>query len=143
MKIGFIGFGNIAQAMAQGLLEKNPNISQEMFASSAHYNKLKKNTDIYGITACKSNQETVDCSDIIFVCVKPYQVKEVLSQLQFKDQIIISLVGGMYHEDYTNIIPNTHHIVCIPNTAISVAEGVIVVENKHSLTDEQFKIVES
>ena len=143
MKIGFIGFGNIAQAMAQGLLEKNPNISQEMFASSAHFEKLKNNTDKYGIHACKTNQETVDTCDIVFICVKPYQVKDVLSQLQFNNQIIISLVGGMYHDDYEAIIPNTHHIVCIPNTAISVAEGVIVIEEKHSLTNEQFQTVET
>ena len=29
MNIGFIGFGNIAQAMAQGLIEKHENITQQ------------------------------------------------------------------------------------------------------------------
>ena len=143
MKIGFIGFGNIAQAMASGLLEQNPSINQKMFASSFNYEKLLKNTTTYGITACKNNQETVDNSDLIFICVKPYQVKDVLQQLELNNKIIVSLVGGMYSKDYDEIIPNTTHISCIPNTAISVSEGVIVVEQTHTLTNEQLIIVEN
>ena len=143
MKIGFIGFGNIAQAMASGLIEQNPNIIKEMFASSFNYEKLLTNTSNYGITACQNNQETVDNSDLLFICVKPYQVKDVLQQLDLKDKIIVSLVGGMYNNDYETIIPNTSHISCIPNTAISVSEGVIVVEQAHTLSKEQLHKVEN
>ena len=44
MNIGFIGFGNIAQAMAQGLIERHENITQQMYASSYNYEKLVRNT---------------------------------------------------------------------------------------------------
>lgn len=138
MKIGFIGFGNIAQAMAKGLLEQP---SLEMFASSYNYEKLVNNTKLFGITACKTNQETVDNSDLVFICVKPYQVKDVLQSLNLNNKIIVSLVGGMYNNDYETIIPNTSHICCIPNTAIAVNEGVIVIEQASTLTNEQLETV--
>ena len=141
MKIGFIGFGNIAQAMAQGLIEKHENITQQMYASSYNYEKLVRNTAKYGIHPCKTNQETVDNCDLVFICVKPYQVKDVLSELSLENKIIVSLVGGKYNQDYEEIIPETHHIACLPNTAISVAEGVIVVEQTHTLTQEQLHTV--
>ena len=141
MKIGFIGFGNIAQAMVQGLTLVNTNISQNIFASSYNYEKLLTNTNKYGIHACKTNTETVENSDLLFICVKPYQVKDVLSGLSLHNKIIISLVGGKYNQDYEEMIPHTNHIACIPNTAISVAEGVIVIEQTHTLTNEQLQIV--
>ena len=142
MKIGFLGFGNIAKAMLEGLTYRNKKLLKEIYASSAHYDKLLKNTKKYGINACKSNEELIDTCDLIFICCKPYQVKDVLEGQKLEGKILVSLAAGIYSKDFEEFIPGTHHITCIPNTAISVAEGVLVVEDEHTLTEEEFDLVE-
>ncbi len=43
-KIGFIGFGNMAQAIADGLLSKNAAAAENIFACAANWEKLCRNT---------------------------------------------------------------------------------------------------
>ena len=39
-KIGFIGFGNMAQAIAKGLLEAKMSKAEQLYACAAHVDKL-------------------------------------------------------------------------------------------------------
>ena len=43
-KIGFIGFGNMAQAIADRLLSKNAAAAENIFACAANWEKLCRNT---------------------------------------------------------------------------------------------------
>lgn len=54
LKIGFIGFGNMAQAMAKGLLAMDVCQSSQIFACAAHFDKLQKNTEALGVTALQT-----------------------------------------------------------------------------------------
>ena len=42
MKLSFIGFGNMAGAMAQGLIEFDCLPAQNIYASAAHFDKLPR-----------------------------------------------------------------------------------------------------
>lgn len=140
MRIGFLGFGNIAQAMAQGLYNKK--IKDEIYASSLDYKTLVEDTKKYHIHPCKTNEELTENSDIIIVCVKPDQVKKVLKKLDLQNKIIISFAAGIFCEDLDEIIPDTHHITVIPNTAMSVNSGVLLAENVHTLDAQELKTVQ-
>ena len=39
------------------------------------------------------------------------------------------------------LLPGTHHLSTCPNTPVAVAEGIIVCEERHSLTEEEFRTV--
>ena len=54
LKIGFIGFGNMAQAMAKGLLAMDVCQSSQIFACAAHFDKLQKLSLIHIYWAGKS-----------------------------------------------------------------------------------------
>lgn len=141
MKIGFIGFGNMAQAMAKGFIEYGRN-NHEYYACAKNYEKLINNTKKYGIHACKDSLEVVRNSDIVILAVKPYLIEEVVKAVseELKNKIVISVAAGYTFDMYEKILkPNTPHISTIPNTPISVGEGIIVCESKHNLTEEQFK----
>ena len=64
--LGFIGFGNIAQALANGLSSSNYSIC------TYDIQKPKRNTlrDL-NVTCLTGNEEVVEKSKIIFLCVKP------------------------------------------------------------------------
>lgn len=143
MKVGFIGFGNMAQAMVQGFLEYGHMDKNEVCACAKNYDKLLVNTQKYGIHACKDSKEVVVNSDIVVLAVKPYLIEEVVKPLveDLDNKMVISVAAGYTFDMYAKLFKaSTSHISTIPNTPISVGEGIVVCENKHSLNDEQLSI---
>lgn len=143
MKIGFIGFGNIAQAMVNGFINYG-NISPDSFyACAKNYDKLCSNALKFGIHACKDSIEVVMKCDIIILAVKPYLIEKVIQPIvdDLENKMVISVAAGYNFEMYNKILKSTTaHISTIPNTPISVGEGIIICENKHSLNDTQLEL---
>ncbi|MUH58958.1 pyrroline-5-carboxylate reductase [Bifidobacterium sp. GSD1FS] len=52
MKIGFIGYGNMAQAIAQGLVRKQAVAGTDIYACAAHFDKLSRNIEAIGGMPC-------------------------------------------------------------------------------------------
>ena len=145
-KIGFIGFGNMAQAIADGLLSKNAAAAENIFACAANWEKLCRNTKKRGIVPCRDAAETAVNSDIAILAVKPYMMADVTSTVKsiLKDKIVISVAAGYPFEKFEEILlPGTHHISTIPNTPVSVGEGIFICENRHSLSDSELALVEN
>ena len=69
--IGFIGFGNMAQAMADGLLASGIVKGEQLYACARQWDKLCRNTEARGMHACKNAMDTVQKCDIILLAVKP------------------------------------------------------------------------
>ena len=51
--LGFIGMGNMAGAIAAGIIQKGLMKKDEVFAYAPHYDKLVKNAEKIGFIACK------------------------------------------------------------------------------------------
>lgn len=60
LKLGFIGFGNMGQAIATGLINQGAIQSNQIFACAKNWDKLCKNTQEKQINPCKSAKEVVD-----------------------------------------------------------------------------------
>lgn len=94
--VGFIGCGTIAAAIATGLATqdsvkvKSIAVSQRSKPKSSALQKAFPDL----VTVHDDNQEIIDKSDIIFVCVLPQQTSEVLWSLQFDTSrhTLVSLV---------------------------------------------------
>lgn len=137
-KIGFIGYGNMAQAIAAGLVLNKVIKPSNIFANAKHYDKLCKNAKKLKINPVKNLSDLVLKVDCVIVAVKPQQVKEII--LPLKNKVIISVAAGLQYNFYQEILlKNTAHISTIPNIAISVGQGIIICENKHSLLNKQLK----
>ena len=141
MNIGFLGFGNIAKAAVSGLTNKKIKTIDKIFVSGLNYSTVKKDAKVYEVTACKTNEELVNNSDIIFLCVKPNQAKKVLEEVNLTNKILISFVAGLFCNDLNEIVDSCHHISVIPNTAMSVNKGVLLCEKEHTLDNKEYKTV--
>ena len=111
-----------------------------MYACAKNWDKLCANTEKRGMTPCKDPKETVEQSDMVIVAVKPYMVEAVLAPIReiLKDKIVISVAAGWPFEKYEKVLlPGTHHLSTMPNTPISVGEGILICENAHSLSDAE------
>ena len=80
--------------------------------------------------------ETVEGEKISQV-VQP--VKEALGK-----KLVISVAAGYpFDRLEQDLAPGTHHLSTVPNTPVSVGEGVIICEEKHSLTAEEYRLVQA
>ena len=58
MKIGFIGTGNMAQAIINGLIEHETVAKEDIFVSSGHFENAQRFAEATGVTACQTNSRS-------------------------------------------------------------------------------------
>lgn len=146
MKIGFIGFGNMARAMAAGWVLSGALEPHQIGACARDGQKLRRNTDAEGFRAFDDAASLVAFADMVIVAVKPHQVAEVLAPVRepLAHKIVVSVAAGWTFDRYEELLAaGTHHLSTIPNTPVAVGEGVIVCERRHSLSDEEWREVEA
>lgn len=142
MKIGFIGMGNMAQAIAAGFVKSKKIASQDLFAYAPNQQKLKANAQRIGFNPCASNEELVKSVDTVFVCCKPYQIQGVLEEVknELKGKALVSVAAGWTFDSYAECFDTSKtRVLCImPNTPARIGAGVILLEDKHSLSQDEF-----
>lgn len=141
--IGFIGFGNMAQAIASGLLRAGAVKPGQLCACARNYEKLSEKALSLHIRACKTAEEVIRCSDFVVLAVKPYQMEALLAPLTglLAEKALISIAAGYCFDKYQSLLQEgTRHISTIPNTPVAVCEGILICEEKHSLSKEEYEI---
>jgi pyrroline-5-carboxylate reductase len=121
LKISFIGYGNIAKAIAKSL------------TCSSHYQlraaapSLQIGRDADGIATHYNNQAILNDADIIILAVKPSKMQEVLLEIIQsipRHCVIISVAAGLDLSWLEKRLPEAQPIVrAMPNIAIAVKEG--------------------
>lgn len=91
MKIGFIGLGNMARAMIQGLKNNSNYNLDHVYATRRNLDLLQKQCDELGIHALDSNQALIDAVDIVFLAVKPEDLGSL--NLNFEGKMIVSMAA--------------------------------------------------
>lgn len=146
MKIGFIGFGNMAQALAAGLVGTGAMEPENIGACARDSQKLRLNTEAAGFRAFDDAASVIDFADMAVVAVKPHQVEDVLAPVKdlLARKIVVSVAAGWTFERYEALLAaGTHHLSTIPNTPVAVGAGVIVCERRHSLSEAEWLTFES
>ena len=75
-KLGFIGMGNMAQALALGFIESGSIEKADVFAYAPHQDKLQKNAQRIGFTPCTGLKELAEKCDTLVMACKPYQIED-------------------------------------------------------------------
>lgn len=144
--IGFIGMGNMAQAIAQGFISSGKLTADQLNAYAPNQDKLKRNAERIGFTACASAADVVMASDIVIMSCKPYQIESVLKEIAplLPGKVLLSIALGWDHARYQeHLQPNTRVQFIMPNTPAQTGQGVLLFEGTHSLeTDERTEIME-
>lgn len=139
--VGFIGFGHIATAVARGLIRTRSVRKTNVFAFDTDADKLKENAKEVGVSPVSSLGELVKLSDFIVVAVTAKAVPAALAPIADKlsGKIVVSFAAGYGFEEYSRILPDSVHLIsAIPNIPFEAGEGMLLCENRHSLTDEEY-----
>lgn len=146
-KIGFIGGGNISQAIISGLLKNNIDMKNKIMVSDPnHYNYYKKKQ----IPIFYDNSKIFQNSELIFLALKPNIFKNVQSELRkdFKSIVsknpkIISVMAGISCETLKDTFqkknPELDIIRCMPNTSSKINQGICV---WYSESDKKIKPIQ-
>ena len=139
-KLGFIGMGNMAQALAAGFIQSGSIDKSKVFAFAPNQDKLKKNSQRIGFTPCESVKELAEAADTLVMACKPYQIESVLNDLgnSLEGKALISVAAGWDHVKYQqHLQTNTRIQFVMPNTPAMVGEGVLLFEETNSLQPEE------
>lgn len=143
--IGFIGFGNMGQGVARGLVNGGVVGAGNIVAFDIDRDRLMRDATQLGARAAASAQEVVAESDVVVIAVKPNLVADVMAPLadELGGRIVLSIAWGVWNEQLEAILPGTCHLSVVPNLPIGVGSGVLVVEQSHTLEYEQMALVRS
>lgn len=140
-KIGFIGMGNMASAIAGGIVKSGFIKGKAVYAFDIDNSKLEMVNKTYGINSCDSEQELVDQVDIVIMAVKPNIVESVIDKIKgnLDNKAMISIVAGYNNDRYNELLlTSTRHLTVMPNTPALVLKGMTLLEKENSLTCEEF-----
>ena len=106
LTVGFIGFGNMAQAMAEGLIRGGAVKPDRIYACARNWDKLCRNAGRYGIHGCETVKEAAEKSDMVIVAVKPYLVEEVLTPVLdiLREKTVVSVAVNVPFEKYEEFL---------------------------------------
>lgn len=143
VRIAFLGFGNMASAMADGWIRSGAVRPEQLGAASRRQDVLEARTKARGMKAFATCEEAARWADVVVVAVKPHLVEGVVKPIRgiLKDRLVLSVAVGRLFDFYESILePGTRHLSTLPNTPVSINEGIVICEARHSMTldDEAF-----
>ena len=104
MRVGIIGYGSMGKMLLWKFSEAAKIAKQDLFVSNRTESKLEEAKDIAQVV---SNKELVSSSDIVFVCVRPSDLKTVLEEIRDSinpDAMLVSLNGSVSFESIRKVI---------------------------------------
>lgn len=145
MRLGFIGCGNMATAMMQGMIQNKIIASEEILASDASPTTLDMAKKKFNIQTTNSNVEVATSVDVLVLAVKPQyypQVIEEISEDIKKTTLIITIAAGQTLKRVESLFERTLKIVrTMPNTPALVSEGITAVCANDQVTQEDMELV--
>lgn len=128
MKIGFIGGGNMAGAIANGVISSGLCAARDIVICDINAESLKKYDE--KITKSQNNKDALNC-DYIVLAVKPFILPKVLEEIagcDITDKVFVSIVAGVSVKEIKGILGENAKVVRVmPNTPAQVGEGMTVI----------------
>lgn len=140
----FIGSGNIANAVARGLVDSGTVPAEYVTVYNRNSNKFQAFEEL-GINTSLDITEAVRDADYIFLAVKPGTVSEVMRKLaeieQFPNNtVIISLAASVTIDHICVSFGRELPVIrTMPSTPIMVGEGVLAVTHNNIVSPRDFE----
>jgi pyrroline-5-carboxylate reductase len=118
MKVGLIGSGNMARALARGW-------GDPVLCSDSGSGRAEVLAGELGGRAA-SNLEVAREADLVVLCHKPYQLKAVAEEIAGEAKAVVSILGATPLSDLEAAYPGIPVFRIEPNTPVEVCRGVLL-----------------
>src|SRR5918996_3580778 len=124
MKVGFVGAGNIAAAMARGWSrsEQGPD---GIVLTDGGSGRAKTLAAELGAETADNNRELASGSDLVVLAMKPAGLATVAAEVRDAGKPIVSLLGAVSLDRLREALPGLPLIRVVPNVAVEVGQGVL------------------
>lgn len=141
MKLGFIGIGNMASAMLNGIVKNGIIPAEEIIASNRSLSKCDKIHEELKIHVTQDNREVAKKAEIIVLAVKPQIYETVIEEIKdciTEKQLIITMAPGKTLAWVQKKFGREVKIVrTMPNTPAMVGEGMTAACYNGCVTEEE------
>ncbi|KAG5849791.1 hypothetical protein ANANG_G00075460 [Anguilla anguilla] len=127
--IGFVGAGNMAFGITQGILMSGEVSAENVRVSAPSSNNLGRQSEM-GVGITHSNAEVVSSSRLVFLAVKPHLVPGVLQEIAShvtREHIVVSVAAGVTVATVEALLPPDSVVLrLMPNLPCLVQEGALL-----------------
>ncbi len=128
VQLGFLGGGNMAEAIARGIIRAEVLAPGEMIASDPDPERRRVFLDALGVSAVAENERVVQHAPTVLVAVKPQQFDAAMAPLGGKfgpEKLVISICAGISTRHVEEVLaPETRVVRAMPNTPMLVGRGM-------------------
>jgi pyrroline-5-carboxylate reductase len=147
-KLGFLGGGNMAEAMIKGMLSAGFVESKNIFVSDVMQSRQEFLHSEYKIKVTGDNRDIAAKCDILILAVKPQVVKKVLEEIHDlvdASKLIVSVVAGVAIITIEEVLrsgqdKNISIVRTMPNTPALVQEGVTAIASGTHVSKTDIKV---
>ncbi len=140
-RIAFLGFGNMAGAIAAGMVEKGGVPRSELLACDLERGKV----EAFGIDFCPSAAEAAASAKFIFLCVKPQQIMDLAQQIApflSEEKVLVSIAAGVTADALREATGYRCPVVrVLPNLPLMAGFGTTAIARPDGISDEDYNTV--
>lgn len=143
-KIGFIGAGNMAFAIASGVISSGKISASNIGIFDTNKEQYKKFDS--NCFTCDTISELVNKTDCIFLSIKPQNIKDVLNSIKsynLSQKVIVSICAGITISSIEKVLGNVKIIRVMPNTPLLIGQGVSALCSNSTIAEDDLTFVKS
>lgn len=145
LKLGFLGFGNMATAIAGGILQQSLVSPCEIGVFDIAQLARNSAKDL-GFTSFAAEAELVAACDFIFLCVKPQSFPEVLEKIKnavTPEKRFLTIAAGITMQAITQRIGDVAVLRAMPNTPLLLGCGCVALTHNEKTNAQDFAFIRS
>ncbi len=143
-KIGLIGAGKMATALAKGLVDSGFTQAENILASDRFEGSRTSFEQQTGGRTTEENLAVLRHAGIVILAVKPQVLPEVLAELSGAatgEHLFVSIAAGVTLSTLQEAVPASRHVRVMPNTPALVGAGAAGFALGENATDEDAALV--
>ncbi len=145
--MGFIGTGNMGEALIAGLLKAKFTTSEQIMAFDTDGDRLRSIQKKYRIQKASDNNHLSSQCDPLVLCVKPQSMKEVIEDMTDSldsSKLLISIAAGVpLYAIETYARKQLRLIRVMPNINVLVQEGASAIAPGNLASEEDLKLAKA
>jgi pyrroline-5-carboxylate reductase len=135
-KIGFLGGGNMGEALIRGLLKTGLIPPESLFVTDVRLDRLEELGRVYGLHTLSDNGLLVRRVDVVILAVKPQILGAVLREIApvAGGKLFVSIAAGVSTATIRGQLPGGVRLIRVmPNTPALVLEGATAIARADGL----------
>ncbi len=147
VQVGFIGGGNMAEALLKGLLQGKTLSAGQCRVVDVLQDRLAYLKKTYGVQTASTAGPVVGPSRVVILAVKPQQIPKALKALVplwSPEKLLVSIAAGITLDQLARPFPSPPRLVRVmPNTPALVKAGISALCRNETAREDDFQLAES